>query len=272
MSTTTAAPTSTTPAAGMRLAIVGKGGAGKSVIAGTLARLLSRRGHRVLALDSDTLPGLSISIGAQVPDEAPLNAAAERNEKGRWHLIKGVGPARAVQRYATDAPDGVRLLQIGKTDRRGLNPIRASHNAFYQVIHRLDEVRSLDDWVILGDLPAGGRQAAFDWAPYARRFLLVVEPTWQSMLTARRIMKIVRGMREDAELLLVVNKATSDADAERVAGVPRRPADRDRARRRERQARRARRGGAAGHRAGLPGRARDRALGATALDASSIER
>ncbi len=212
-----------TAAAGMRLAIVGKGGAGKSVIAGTLARLLSRRGHRVLALDSDTLPGLSISIGAEVPDEAPLNAAAERDEKGRWHLVKGVGPARAVQRYATDAPDGVRLLQLGKTDRRGLNPIRASHNAFYQVIHRLDDVRSLDDWVILGDLPAGGRQAAFDWAPYARRFLLVVEPTWQSMLTARRIIKIVTGMREEVELLLVVNKATSDADGERVQeflGVP----------------------------------------------------
>ena len=98
--------------------------------------LLARRGHRVLALDSDTLPGLSISIGADVPDDAPLNAAAERNEKGRWHLVKGVGPARAVQRYATDAPDGVRLLQIGKTDRRGLAPNRASHNAFYQVVHR----------------------------------------------------------------------------------------------------------------------------------------
>jgi CO dehydrogenase maturation factor len=207
---------STATGAGMRLAIVGKGGAGKSVIAGTLARVLSRRGHRVLALDSDTLPGLSISIGADVPDDVPLNAAAERNEKGRWHLIKGVGPARAVQRYATDAPDGVRLLVIGKTGRSGLAPNRASHNAFYQVIHRLDQVRSLDDWVILGDLPAGGRQAAFDWAPYARRFLLVVEPTWQSMMTARRIIRIVRGMREDAEMLLVVNKAISDADGDRV--------------------------------------------------------
>ena len=217
MTTTTAAP------AGMRLAIVGKGGAGKSVIAGTLARVLARRGHRVLALDSDTLPGLSISIGAPLIDDVPLNAAAERGEDGRWHLVKGVGPARAVQRYATDAPDGVRLLQIGKTDRRGLQPSRASHNAFYQVIHRLDRVRSLDDWVILGDLPAGGRQAAFDWAPYAKRFLLVVEPTWQSMLTARRIMKIVRGMRDDAEMLLVVNKATSDSDADGIVdflGVP----------------------------------------------------
>jgi CO dehydrogenase maturation factor len=207
----------------MRLAVLGKGGAGKSVVAATLARLLARRGHRVLALDSDTLPGLSISLGAEVPDDVPLNAAAERNEKGRWQLVKGVGPARAVQRFATDAPDGVRLLQIGKTDKRGLTVNRASHNAFYQVIHRLDEVRSLRDWVILGDLPAGGRQMAFDWAPYAQRFILVVEPTWQSMLTARRITKITRAMHEDPELLLVVNKVATDGDAVRVQeflGVP----------------------------------------------------
>lgn len=207
----------------MRLAVVGKGGSGKSVIAATLARLLARRGHRVLALDSDTLPGLSISLGAEVPDDAPLNAAAERNEKGRWHLVKGVGAARAVQRYATDAPDGVRLLQIGKTDKRGLAPNRASHNAFYQVIHRLEDVRSLEDWVILGDLPAGPRQTAFDWAPYARHFLLVVEPTWQGMLTARRIVRIARQQREDASFSLVVNKVTPEADvqrAEQFLGVP----------------------------------------------------
>jgi CO dehydrogenase maturation factor len=208
---------------GLRLAVVGKGGAGKSVISATLARTLARRGHRVLALDSDTLPGLSISLGAGVPDDVPLNAAAERNEKGRWRLVKGVGAARAVQRYAIDAPDGVRLLQIGKTDRRGLTPNRASHQAFYQVIHRLDGVRSLDDWVILGDLPAGPRQAAYDWAPYAQHFLLVVEPTWQSMLTARRIVRIASTMRDDREFSLIVNKATAEADAERVQqflGVP----------------------------------------------------
>lgn len=204
------------PPRGLRLAVVGKGGAGKSVVSATLVRLLARRGHRVLALDSDTLPGLSLSLGAEVPEDAPLNAAAERNERGRWHLVKGIGPARAVQRFATDAPDGVRLLQIGKTDRRGLNPNRASHNAFYQIIHRLDEARSLDDWTILGDLPAGPRQAAFNWAPYARNYLLVVEPTWQSMLTARRIIRIATALRDDTEMSLVVNKATCDSDAVRV--------------------------------------------------------
>jgi CO dehydrogenase maturation factor len=207
----------------VRIAVVGKGGAGKSVVSANLARLLARRGHRVLALDSDTLPGLSISLGAEVPDDAPLNHAAERTEQGRWRLKPGIGPVRAVQRYATDAPDGVRLLAIGKTDKRGLAVNRASHNAFYEVIHRLDRAASLRDWVILGDLPAGARQTAFDWAPYAEHFLLVVEPTWQSMLTARRIVRVARAQREDATFSLVVNKVTSEDDAARVQeflGVP----------------------------------------------------
>lgn len=210
-------------ATGLRLAVVGKGGVGKSVVSGTLARVLARRGHRVLALDSDTLPGISFSLGADVSDDVPLNAAAERDDNGRWHLIKGVGPARAVQRYATDAPDGVRLLQIGKHDRRGLTPNRPSHQAFYKIVHQLDSVRFLEDWVVLGDLPAGARQAAYDWAPYARHFLLVVEPTWQSMLTARRIARITTQMRDDVRLSLIVNKAATDEDAERVQeflGVP----------------------------------------------------
>jgi Flp pilus assembly CpaE family ATPase len=43
------------------------------------------------------------------------------------------------------------------------------------------------------------------------------------MLTARRIVRIARGMREDAAFSLVVNKAAEEGDAERVQeflGVP----------------------------------------------------
>lgn len=59
----------------MRVAFVGKGGAGKSAISGTFARLLARRGHPVLAIDSDPLPGMAYSLGldrddAPLPDEA----------------------------------------------------------------------------------------------------------------------------------------------------------------------------------------------------------
>src|SRR5262249_31358619 len=47
----------------MRVAFVGKGGVGKSVIAATVTRLLARRGQPVLALDIDTMPGLVVSLG-----------------------------------------------------------------------------------------------------------------------------------------------------------------------------------------------------------------
>jgi len=199
----------------VRIAVVGKGGAGKSVVAGTMARFFARGGERVLALDSDLMPGLALSLGADVPDEPPLNAAAERPEGQRWRLKKGVGAVRAVQRYSVRAPDGVRLLQVGKLGPEGLPPIVASVQAFYLVIHRLPRTEFFREWTIVGDLPAGPRQTAFDWAPYARTFVLIVEASWKSALTARRIARIVRA-RPGATVAFVANKVRTAADVERV--------------------------------------------------------
>lgn len=199
----------------MRVAVVGKGGAGKSVIAGTLARLLARDGHAVLALDSDPIPGLGISLGLGPLTTPMLQDAVERDDEGRWRLKKGIGPARAVQRFAVEGPDGVRLLQFGKATDRGLQDIMASVNAFYQVVHRLARSRSLPGWAIVGDVPAGPRQAAFDWIPYARKVLLVVEPTWGSILTARRIARIAEA-RGDTEVLAIANKVTNRADEDLI--------------------------------------------------------
>ena len=199
----------------MHLAVVGKGGAGKSVVAGTLARLLARRGHRVLALDSDMMPGLALSLGIEQPDEPPLLGAVEKPEDGRWRLRKGIGPVRAVQHYSLLAPDGVRLLTAGKTDVEGMAPIMGSIRGFYSVIHRLDEPQAFREWTLIGDLPAGPRQVAFDWAPYARTYLVVVEPTWKSAMTARRVIRLARS-RRNAKVLAIVNRVSHEADRERA--------------------------------------------------------
>ena len=203
--------------------MVGKGGAGKSVIAGTIARVLARDGTHVLALDSDLLPGLSISMGAGPdPSPPPLRQAAEKGEDGRWRLKKGIGPVRAVKRYATDAPDGIRLLQAGKTPREGLEPIMGSVNAFYRVVHRLRRAQAFDDWALVGDLPAGPRHIAFGWAPYADTYVAVVQPTAQSALAARRVARIAR-MGEGVQAVFVANRVTGAADVrhvEKLIGEP----------------------------------------------------
>jgi CO dehydrogenase maturation factor len=199
----------------IRVALVGKGGAGKSVIAGTLARLLARRGPKVLALDSDMMPGLALSLGAAYPKRPPLLDAAEQDEDGRWHLKKGIGPVRALQEYSTAAPDGVRLLSPGKAGPEGLAPIMGALNAYYELIRRFDEAKTLKDWVLIGDLPAGPRQTAFGWASFARDVLVVVEPEWKSILTARRLAKIA-AMRTGVSVAAVANKINGRAEAEMI--------------------------------------------------------
>ncbi|MDQ6797584.1 MAG: AAA family ATPase, partial [Actinomycetota bacterium] len=94
----------------MKLAFVGKGGAGKSAIAGTVARALARRGTPVLAVDSDPLPGLAFSLGLE-SDEAPIpdDAVVERKEGEdgpRFRLRPGLDAADAVEQFAVMAPDG----------------------------------------------------------------------------------------------------------------------------------------------------------------------
>jgi CO dehydrogenase maturation factor len=199
----------------MRVAVAGKGGSGKSTVAGTMARMLARRGDKVLVIDTDPLPGLAVSLGMGPLDAALLEDAVERNEGGRWRLRKGIGAARAVQRYSVEGPDGVRLLQFGKASAEGLGPVTGSLSGLYQLVHRLARDKVLDGWHVIGDMPAGPRQTAFNWAPYTKTIVVVVEPTWQSVLTARRIVRIAR-MREGAHPVLVANKVKSDGDIDEI--------------------------------------------------------
>ncbi|GAC1583603.1 MAG: hypothetical protein NVS3B18_16650 [Candidatus Dormibacteria bacterium] len=55
----------------MKLVIAGKGGSGKTSFSGTMARLLARDGHRVLAIDGDSSPNLALTLG--IPAERMMN-------------------------------------------------------------------------------------------------------------------------------------------------------------------------------------------------------
>jgi CO dehydrogenase maturation factor len=199
----------------MRVAFVGKGGAGKSVIAGTFARLLARRGEPVLAVDSDPMPGLSISLGlgvvdAPIPDEA-VRERPEGEQGPRYRLRPGLSATEAVMRYARVAPDGVRLLQFGKL-RGHVAPLLRSQFAFRQVLAELPE----DRWSLVGDLPGGTRQPFFGWGRYARTVLVVAEPTAKSLLSARRLARLGLAANGPEQVLAVANKVRDATDADLV--------------------------------------------------------
>ena len=199
----------------MRVAFVGKGGAGKSAIAGTFARALARRGEPVLALDSDPMPGLAFSLGLERSDAPMPDEAVEERGKGeegpRYRLRKGLSAEEAVERYAAVAPDGVRFLQFGK-HRGQVGPIIRSQFAFRQIIRELPA----DRWSLVGDLPGGTRQAFAGWGDYADTVLIVVEPNAKSLLTARRLARLAGLEDTHAEVVAVANKVREPGDVEMV--------------------------------------------------------
>lgn len=198
----------------MRLAFVGKGGSGKSVVVGTFARLLARRGERVLVLDSDVMPGLAFSLGAEptdapVPDEVMEEAPGDVSPP--YRLRAGLSPGEAVERYALRAPDGVRLLQLGKLGG-ATDSLRASQYAFRQIAAELPE----DGWHLVGDLPGGTRQPFFGWGAYADTIVVVVEPTAKSMLSARRLRRLT-DTAEAPRVVAIANKVREETDAPEIA-------------------------------------------------------
>lgn len=206
----------------MRVAFVGKGGAGKSAIAGTFARLLARRDRDVLAIDSDPMPGLAYSLGvavndARIPDEA-VEERAEGDQGPRFRLRAHLTPVEAVQRYAVVGPDGVRFLQFGKP-RGHVGALVRSQSAFRQIVAGLPH----DSWDLVGDLPGGTRQPFFGWAGFASTVVVVVEPTAKSILAARRLTRLGESEHPPDRLVAVANKVRDPTDVELVrerSGLP----------------------------------------------------
>lgn len=108
-----------------KVAVCGKGGSGKTTIAGTLARLLGRQTPGVLAIDADSNPNLAITLGIP-PEEAasipplPRTLLEQRTDAaGNPRLVLVEPPEEIVRRFAVPAPDGVRLLLMGRVDHAG---------------------------------------------------------------------------------------------------------------------------------------------------------
>ena len=107
----------------MKIAVVGKGGSGKTTTSAILARRLAQQGAHVVALDCDTNPNLGISLG--VGEDETERLVAMRQALGATDTPAaddGDGDGHAsdwstlLDRFGTDGPDGVRLAVVSQID------------------------------------------------------------------------------------------------------------------------------------------------------------
>ena len=98
-----------------KIAVAGKGGSGKTTVAGVLARLWAERGLEVLTVDADENPNLGISLGMGVERTYQLVGARE--------ALLPDGPAIAVpmedivEQFAAEAGERLRIVQVRKFEQ-----------------------------------------------------------------------------------------------------------------------------------------------------------
>ncbi len=109
----------------MRIAIAGKGGTGKTTIAGTMARALARSGRDVLAIDADTNPNLASVLGippstAEAIVSLPRNLMQRQsNADGTTTTVFAADPEQLIGEFAVRGPDGVQLMVMGRVGHGG---------------------------------------------------------------------------------------------------------------------------------------------------------
>ena len=104
----------------MKLAIAGKGGSGKTSISGTLARLLARSGHNVLAIDGDSNPNLALTLGIpaeRMGDVPTLSRGLLKRTPEGAELAESL--EEICRTHSLTGPDGVTLLVMAHPQHAG---------------------------------------------------------------------------------------------------------------------------------------------------------
>ena len=194
---------------GRRVALFGKGGAGKTVVASTMARLLARRGRNVLAADMDRSPGLAYSIGMKAADVALPLEVLEHSDTAAygWQLSGRLLPRHVVEGYAIVGPDGVRVTGFGKILTVDKESAKQTMAALIQLLFGFGE----PDWDVIADLEAGPTCPFERYHAFSDDVVVVVGPAWRSAMTARRLLPMVG---EGRRSMIVANRFRDEPDHE----------------------------------------------------------
>jgi CO dehydrogenase maturation factor len=195
----------------VRVAVAGKGGAGKTTITATLARTMASGGRTVVAVDADSNPNLGVALGASgggQPVGLPPSLVSRRFDGP--HLTEPVDDV--LDRCSLIAPDGVRLLTMGMPAHAEEGCLCGAHATVSALLGDLGERAHI---VTLVDLEASPEHLSRGTARHADVLALVAEPYYRSLETVRRLASLAAEL-PIPHVVVIVNKVRSAADHDAV--------------------------------------------------------
>jgi len=181
----------------VRIAVAGKGGVGKTLIAAGFSRVFAGSGRKTIAIDADPSPNLGSMLGlssrdceAIVPisrNEELIRAKTVTNFPGVFTLNFSVEDI--IRDYTVPTPAGAHLLVLGTIARMGAGCSCPANAVLRNVLHRL--VTGNDEAVVL-DMEAGVEHLGRGTAKNVDILLVVTTADSRSLATAGSIIRIAK--------------------------------------------------------------------------------
>jgi len=205
---------------GLKLAISGKGGVGKSTLAAVFAHLAVQEGWRVLAVDADPAASLAATLGMPEDEQHKIVPLAERRalvEERTGAKVRQYGQIFKLNPDVAGIAEkesaffrGIHLLVLGAIERGGSGCACPESVLLRELV--ADVVLNKDDCVIL-DMEAGLEHLGRATARGVDLLLVVAEPSNRAVEVAGSIRRLA-GEASIRRVAVAGNKVTGPADEE----------------------------------------------------------
>lgn len=204
----------------MKIAVSGKGGVGKTLIAGGLAFSFANKGLKTMAIDADPSPNLALTLGLSPEEARKILPIAENKEllesktrtgySGVFRLSFTVDDI--VRDFSVETPFGVNLIVMGTVKSMGSGCTCPANAVIRSLLRHLVVERNE---VVVLDMEAGVEHIGRATAQSVDVMLLVSDANVKSL----EIAKHIRDLAADAgmkQVLLVGNKIGNEIQKEAV--------------------------------------------------------
>ena len=181
----------------MKIAVSGKGGVGKTLVAGTLARLFAKDGYKVLAIDNDSAMNLSYTLGIDDETKSKIVPISEMKEMiqertnvpGAGSGVYNINPevADIPDRYKVKGPDGLELLVLGGIQEPATGCLCPENALIRTLLYNLFVKR---DEVVIVDFEAGLEHLGRGTAKGIDVMLVVSEPSQKALDLSSKIIQL----------------------------------------------------------------------------------
>jgi CO dehydrogenase maturation factor len=181
----------------MKIAVSGKGGTGKTFLAGTLAARFAAGGHPVIAIDADPSPNLAQSLGLSLEEAGKIVPVAENEQlirlktgteySGVFRLTFTVDDI--IRDYAVPTPSGANLMVMGTVRSMGSGCTCPAHSVVKALLRHLIVERGE---VVILDMDAGIEHLGRGTAEHVDILLVVSDANRKSLEVAKTICRMAK--------------------------------------------------------------------------------